>query len=105
MGLFANALSVAAGQLRTDRERDGKTRHPLAGWLLERVRHRAKSQPRLMLVERISLAPRQTVSLVEVDGQRILVATAQEGSPSFCHLNSGVSRRPVDEIPFEGTIE
>ena len=61
-----------------------------------------------MLVERINLAPRQAVSLVEVDGQQILIATAQEGSPSFCHLNSRLGRvreTLINEVPFEGTIE
>lgn len=107
MGVFANALTIAAGQIRSDAGSDDGARHGLAGWLLERVRHRSKTRPRLALVERISLAPRQAVSLLEVDGQKLLIATAQECSPSFCLLNSSVRRvrrKGRSEIPFEGII-
>lgn len=55
----------------------------LAAWLLARVRGQARTQPRLALVERISLAPRQTVALVEAEGQRFLIATSADGSPAF----------------------
>ena len=57
----------------------------LAGWLIERWQKRATApkKPHLELVERITLAPRQTLSLVEVDGRRFLVATSAESAPSF----------------------
>lgn len=62
-----------------------------AGWavcLLERMRGRQRPKPRLTLVERISLAPRQSLALVEVDGRRLLVATAAEGAPAFYSLHA-----------------
>jgi flagellar biogenesis protein FliO len=60
----------------------------LAGWLLEKWRGRKRSQPRMTLLERITLAPRQTLALVEVDGQRLLVATSPEGAPAFHSLGA-----------------
>jgi len=65
----------------------------VAGWLLkrfmERLRGRQRAQPRLTLVERIALAPRQSLALVEAEGRRILVATSAEGGPAFYALNEG----------------
>jgi flagellar biogenesis protein FliO len=64
----------------------------LAGWLLGRIRNRARTQPRLALLERISLAPRQTLSLVEAEGQRFLIASSPEGSPAFYPLERSRTR-------------
>ena len=63
----------------------------MVGWLLgrlmERLRGRARAQPRLALVERIALAPRQSLALVEAEGRRILVATSAGGEPAFYALD------------------
>jgi flagellar biogenesis protein FliO len=59
----------------------------LAGWLLGRLKGRGRRQPRLELVERIALAPRQSLSLVEAEGRRFLVATSPEGAPAFYALD------------------
>jgi hypothetical protein len=59
----------------------------LGGWVLERLRGTARSQPRLALVERISLAPKQSLALVEAEGRRFLVATSAEGTPVFYPLD------------------
>jgi len=59
----------------------------LAGWLLERLRPQARPRPSLALVERITLAPRQSLALVEAEGRRFLVATSAEGSPAFYALD------------------
>lgn len=66
----------------------------LAGWLLRRLRvgfggklgRSARRVPRLTLVERISLAPRQQLALVEAEGRRLLVATSPDGAPTFYPL-------------------
>lgn len=58
----------------------------LGAWLLERLRGRRQAQPRLALLERIVLAPRQSLALIEVEGRRILVATSAEGGPAFFPL-------------------
>lgn len=66
----------------------------LAGWLIERLRRTSVRTPRLALVERINLAPRQTLALIEADGERVLVATSPEGAPVFYPLH-GRPGRPV----------
>jgi hypothetical protein len=59
----------------------------LAGWLLGRLRMRGRVRPRLELVERIALAPKQSLALVEAEGRRFLVATSPEGAPAFYALD------------------
>ncbi len=77
------------------RKKSGQERRigGVAGWLLEwlmaRLRARVRAQPRLALVERIALAPRQSLALVEAEGRRILVATSAEGGPAFYALDDG----------------
>jgi len=67
----------------------------LAGWLLGRLRSGGGHRPRLELVERITLAPRQSLSLVEAEGRRFLVVTSPEGSPAFYALDE----RPITARP------
>lgn len=57
------------------------------GWLLERLGGAERPRRRLELLERIALGPRQTLALVEVDGQRFLVASAADGAPAFYPLD------------------
>jgi hypothetical protein len=57
--------------------------------LLMRLRGVRPMQPRLELLERITLAPRQSLALVEAEGRRFLVATSTEGGPAFFALDSG----------------
>jgi flagellar biogenesis protein FliO len=45
--------------------------------------------PRLEVLERLSLAPRQSLTLVKADGRRILVATSGDGGLAFYPLDSG----------------
>ena len=93
MGVFANALDLAVrGQGAAAPRRDPKEQPGFMAWLLDRFRHRALQQPRLALVERINLAPRQTVALIEADGQRLLVATSPDGAPSFYPLKAASGR-------------
>lgn len=57
-----------------------------AGWLVSRLRAKTRPQPRLALLERITLAPRQSLALVEAEGRRFLVASSAEGAPAFYAL-------------------
>jgi len=59
----------------------------LAGWLMAKFRQRPRVERRLALLERIALAPRQSLALVEAEGRRILVATSAEGGPAFYPLD------------------
>ena len=64
----------------------------LAASLLAHLRNRARTQPRLALVERITLAPRQTLCLVEAEGRRFLIASSPEGGPAFYPLDRSAGR-------------
>jgi flagellar biogenesis protein FliO len=66
---------------------EGATAGGLAGWLLARLRRDFHPRPRLALLERIALAPRQSLALVEAEGRRFLVATSPEGAPAFYALD------------------
>lgn len=58
----------------------------LAGWFLRKMRGTVLPRKKLVLVERITIGPRQSVALVEAEGQRILVAMSAEGAPAFLPL-------------------
>jgi len=59
----------------------------LAGWLIKGWRRKQPIQPHLTLLDRIALAPRQSLALVEAEGRRILVATSADGAPAFFPLS------------------
>jgi hypothetical protein len=59
----------------------------LTGWLVMKLRGRRQAEPRLALIERIALAPKQSLALVEAEGHRILVATSADGGPAFYALD------------------
>jgi flagellar biogenesis protein FliO len=61
--------------------------------LIEKLRGRERAEPRLELLERIALAPRQSLALVEAEGRRILVATSPEGGPAFYALDDSARAR------------
>jgi len=71
--------------------RDEAASAGLAGWLLNRLKLTRRPQPRLALIERIALAPRQSLALVEAEGRRFLVATSPEGAPAFYPLDIEMS--------------
>jgi Flagellar biosynthesis protein, FliO len=77
--------------MKQDRnDRAATTNAPLggvAGWLLKRLRVARRSEPRLAVLERITLAPRQSLALIEAEGRRFLVATSPEGTPAFYALD------------------
>lgn len=90
MGVFTNAISGVSGWASPGAP--AKTRG-LARWLLDRLHRRSVEKSRLVLVERITLAPRQMLALVEADGQRLLLATSAEGTPVFYPLRGAATRR------------
>ncbi len=75
-----------------------KRSESLAKWILG-LWHRAPlHRPRLVVLERITLAPKQTLALVQVDGSQVLVATSLDGTPAFCPLHH------PDAIPVVGFL-
>lgn len=59
----------------------------LLGWLRRKLQGARRAPARLALLERIPLAPRQSLALVEAEGRRFLVATSPEGGPAFYALD------------------
>ena len=93
---------MGAGKKSGREQRIGGVAGRLLGWLMARLGGRRRTQPRLALVERIALAPRQSLALVEAEGRRILVATSAEGGPAFYALDDrgrATSRRSVQRSP------
>jgi flagellar biogenesis protein FliO len=66
----------------------------LAGWLLGRLRTGRPGRKRLAVLERIQLAPRQSLAMIEADGRVLLVATSPDGAPAFYPLDE-MTRRPI----------
>jgi hypothetical protein len=62
--------------------------------LLRKLRGVRRPRPRLELLERIALAPRQSLALVEAEGRRFLVATSQDGGPAFYPLDGKARPTP-----------
>jgi hypothetical protein len=75
------------GSTRTGSAKTGAPIGGLAGWLLGRLRVVRRAPARLAVLERITLAPRQSLSLIEAEGRRFLVATSPEGTPAFYALD------------------
>lgn len=70
-----------------------------AGWLFRRL-SKARHESRLQLLERITLAPHQSLALIEADGRRLLVATSADGGPAFYALDgraAGAARGQAHE--------
>ncbi len=101
MGEFAGVVSSAMRGIGEASPRSKPERRGLAGWLLDRWRGRTVRTPRLTVAERVNLGPRQTLSLIEVDGERLLLATSPEGAAAFYPLKTlycqpSLSMREVD---------
>jgi flagellar biogenesis protein FliO len=74
----------------------------VAGWLLQRLHGGRRSPPRLEVIERVALAPRHSLALVEAEGQRLLVATSPEGPPAFYALDARAEQSvtaPAERFP------
>lgn len=78
----------------------------LAGWLRDWWQRSSIRRPaRLSLVERISLGPRQALSLVEADGMRLLIASSNDSAPVFFALGATTPPALDDTTPrsFDAT--
>ena len=53
----------------------------------------ARDQPRIRVVEKITLAPRHSLVMLDVDGQRLLVSLVQGTQSSFFQLDNPCTRK------------
>lgn len=86
---------MGLGQLSVTQRRVGG----LAGWLVGRLRGGERKQPRLAVLERVALGPRQSLALVEADGRRLLVATGADGGPAFFPLHESARHVAIQRAP------
>jgi flagellar biogenesis protein FliO len=101
VGVFANTLTAIC----RDEETSGNwSRQGALQWLFERLRARSRMQPKLAVLGRVNLAPRQFLTLVESEGQRLLVASSADGAPAFYPLNSPrrQARTRTRKTPLKG---
>jgi flagellar biogenesis protein FliO len=71
----------------------------VADWVLRRLRSQRRSRTRLAVLERVSLAPKHSLVLLEVDGRRFLVATSPQGAPAFLALGEADARQTTELEP------
>ena len=104
MGAFANALSNAAiknGPIRTI-----LSWRSVTATIFERLSRRATAIPKMAVLERVNVAPRQFIALIDVEGEKLLVSASQNGSPRFFRLTASRGNgRSGERIPIEGTVE
>ncbi len=60
----------------------------ISAWWAQRLRQSDGVPARLVALTRLTLGPRQALTLIEVDGVRILVGTSADASPTFLQLSS-----------------
>jgi hypothetical protein len=104
LGVFANALTVAVNG-RGFGSADPIRSRGIVRWFIEHVQKRTKAQSRLTVIERVTVAPRQSLLLVEADGQRVLVATSPDGTPAIFPLDSTRTRGRLRKTLAEGKSE
>jgi flagellar biogenesis protein FliO len=68
---------------------------------MSRIEARRVLHPRLVVLERVPLAQRQSLVLVQADGRRFLIAASAEGHSAFFPLDD----RPAAEssLPSSGS--
>ncbi len=80
----------------------------MVGWVLRKLRPEIRPK-RLAVLERIALAPRHSLVLIEAEGRKLLVATAADGSPTFYPLETrqldfAHVHRVADAIELQGYV-
>ena len=88
MGDLAIALGSLMRAAKPSGARNRCERAGLGAWILQHLRRQSMSETRLVLLERVTIAPRQTVALIEADGRRVLVAASPECTPTFFPLDT-----------------
>lgn len=79
----------------------------IVGRLFGHIHQIAATPRRLAVVQRISVGPRQSIALIEADGEALLVGTSSEGPPQFYRISSKSPSRGQEwgpEIRMEGTV-
>jgi flagellar biogenesis protein FliO len=73
---------------------------------MDRLRSRPRNSPKLQVVEQIRVSPRQLLVLLEVEGERLLLATSEVSAPAFYPIkkaSTASNRKRSITIRIEGT--
>jgi len=82
----------------------------IAAWMLRHFHPGKRPPPRLKILERVTLAPRQSLTLIEAEGRTLLVATSPDCAPTFLSVDeaitnaSSVDHMRMQAIPIRGTL-
>jgi hypothetical protein len=80
-------VQVAVGCQRRGLSGVWLDRRGIIGRILTRFQSGARAQARLAILDRVTLAPRQALVLVEAEGRKLLVATSPDAAPTFYALD------------------
>lgn len=105
MGVIQDALGSLANRSRAEERSKVRTHRGLGAWFVDRLRRGATTSNRLRVVEQIRVTPRQLLVLVEVEGERLLMATSDVSAPAFYPVKKCArpSRQREAAIRIEGT--
>jgi len=84
---------------------DAPTRRGFGAWLIDRLRPRCSSAPKLRVLEQIRVTPKQVLFLIEVEGERLLMAASDASAPAFYPFKKSapaMRRRGPAAIRIEG---
>ena len=76
MSAFVNVLTAAIGQREPFRREKARDRRSLCSWIVNRLRSRPEGVVRLRILEQLRATPRNGLVLIEVEGERLLMATS-----------------------------
>lgn len=103
MDIFGTASDKSA--VRNHFDRTPLNWRGVTAAIIARLRRGGTEMPRLAVLGRVNIASKQSVALIEVEGERLLVGTSQEGAPRFFRLSARrPDRQAPEEIPLEGTV-
>jgi flagellar biogenesis protein FliO len=95
-----NALTAAIGHREAFPQAKLRERRGVGSWIVNRLRLRSDRVGRLKILEQLRVTPRNGLVLVEVEGERLLMATSDGSAPAIYPLKD----RAADlDIQIEGS--
>ena len=72
--------------------------------LLAQLLRRAAPRRRLAVLDRLPLAPKQSLALIEVDGRKMLIATSGDGTPAVYPLDGPAPPNGAARLPRRSRV-
>ena len=95
-----NALTAAIGHRELFPQEKARDLRSLGSWMVNRLRSRSEVVAKVRILERLRVTPRNGLVLIEIEGERLLMATSEGSAPAIYPL-----KRPAagSEIRIEGS--